>query len=198
MKWGGGGDISTSVISDLLPSPLPREKEKERDWQWHTVFIQSQHATACNNICADTKNPQHWPALPLFGHIKIQHTLGQFSKMECGCPHGRGIKNGHRYKCKFPLPWKKQVYVLTPWKEDYRKVVVERGGEWRGGAEGPGQLRYTIHLQFSFDLIMESSVLLTEESRWKTVAPALTSQPVVQPFLCTQSRTQIYSTVHKA
>ena len=184
-EMGGGGGISTSVISDLLPSPLPREKEKERDSQWHTVFIQSLHAIACINICADTKNPQHWPALPLFGHIKIQHTLGQFSKMECGCPHGRGIKNGHRYKCKFPLPRKKQVYILTPWKEDCSR---SGGGEGRGGGEGPGQLRHTIHLQFSFDLIVESSVPLTEESRWKTVAPALTSQPAVQPFLCTPSK----------
>ena len=33
----------------------------------------------------------------LFGHTTIWHTPAQPSKMECGCPSGRGIKTGHRH-----------------------------------------------------------------------------------------------------
>ena len=39
--------------------------------------------------------PPKLAAVPMFGHMKIQHTLGHSSSVECGCTSGRGIENGH-------------------------------------------------------------------------------------------------------
>ena len=32
--------------------------------------------------------------VPVFGQMKVQHTLGQSSKTDCGCPSGRGTETG--------------------------------------------------------------------------------------------------------
>ena len=59
------------------------------------VFMQPPYAVTRTNTCVHIRCPQHWqPCIPLFEQTKIQHTLGQPLKMECGC-----VSGGETEKC---------------------------------------------------------------------------------------------------
>ena len=66
---------------------------------WFTgLKAPTNHLNLCSavliDICAHIKSAKHWQPY-MYLNTKIQHTLRQPSKTECGCLNGRTIENRH-------------------------------------------------------------------------------------------------------
>ena len=84
-----------------------------------TLFMQPLCVPTRINICAHITRPWRWP---LGEQKKIQHTLSQLSKTECGCRNSMGIQNGRvimQYLLKNGCAVSCKTDVLPPVKQMY-------------------------------------------------------------------------------